>query len=243
LCVNFNTVAFKYVNGSWVSDEPQTPLIPWVIPKIAASGIRRGRITLATDRSEALEYAGELFRFFLKQAGMRVTGAVTRGRVDPESDVLLWSHRSESTLGQVVTELLRFSNNFIANQILLVMGAEILGPPATVDKGLRVLRGFYRDNLGIVTGRIVEGSGISRGNHITAQAMLKILQRFKPYHTLMRRQGREFYKTGHLKGVRTRAGFLSGADGGLYRFVVMCNTPGKNTDAIMAAIEKNLRED
>ena len=241
LCVNFNTVAFKYVNGRWDTDEPQTPLLPSAIPKIAASGLRQGRITLATDRTEALEYAGELFRFFFRQAGMQVTGTVARGQVSPESDRLIWTHLSATTLSQVVTELLEFSNNFIANQILLVMGAEIQGPPATVDKGLQVLRGFYSDDLDIKTGRIVEASGISRDNRLTARAMLKILQRYEPYHTLMRREGRQFYKTGHLKGVRSRAGYLSGADGGLYRFVVICNTPGKSTDAIMRVIERHIK--
>jgi serine-type D-Ala-D-Ala carboxypeptidase/endopeptidase (penicillin-binding protein 4) len=241
LCVNFNTVAFKYINGCWVTDEPQTPLLPSAIPKIIASGLTRGRIMLAADRSEALEYAGELFRFFFHQAGMQVTGTVTRGRVDPESDVLVWSYRSGTTLSQVVTDLLEFSSDFIANQILLVIGAEVLGPPATMTKGLQVLRGFYRDDLGIETGRIVEASGLSRENRITARAMMKILHRYESYHTLMRREGRQFYKTGHLKGVRTRAGFLSGTGGGLYRFVVMCNTPGKTTDAIVKAIEKRLK--
>jgi D-alanyl-D-alanine carboxypeptidase/D-alanyl-D-alanine-endopeptidase (penicillin-binding protein 4) len=240
LCVNFNTVAFKYLNDRWVSDEPQTPLLPSVISKITASALTRGRITLTADRFEALEYAGELIRFFLNQAGMTVSGAIKRGRVDPHSDVLIWSHLSDETLRGVVTELLKFSNDFIANQILLVMGAEVLGPPATVDKGLQVLRGFYRHDLGIQTGHLVEASGISRQNRITARAMMKILQRYEPYHTLMRREGRQFYKTGHLKGVRTRAGFLSGADGKFYRFVVICNTPGKTTEAIMKAIERSI---
>ena len=241
LCVNFNTVAFRKENGRWMSDEPQTPLLPSVIPKISASGITRGRIRLAADPSEALQYAGELFRYFLKQAGVRVTGAVRRGRVHPESDELVYLHRSDATLDQVVSDLLRFSNNFIANQILLVMGAEMLGPPATVDKGLQVLRDFYRVDLGIRTGRIVEASGISRENRITARAMLEILQSYEPYYDLMRSEGRQYYKTGHLKGVRTRAGFLSGAGGEWYRFVVMCNTPGKSTDAIMTAIERHLK--
>jgi D-alanyl-D-alanine carboxypeptidase/D-alanyl-D-alanine-endopeptidase (penicillin-binding protein 4) len=240
LCVNFNTVAFKYLNDRWVSDKPHTPLLPSLISKIAASGLTRGRISLAADRFEALEYAGELIRFFLNQAGMKVSGAIKRARVDPESDVLIWSHLSDATLRRVVTELLKFSNDFIANQILLVMGAEVLGPPATVDKRLRVLRGFYRHDLGIQTGHLVEASGISRQNRITAKAMMKILQRYEPYHTLMRREGRQFYKTGHLKGVRTRAGFLSGADGKFYRFVVICNTPGKTTEAIMKAIERSI---
>jgi D-alanyl-D-alanine carboxypeptidase/D-alanyl-D-alanine-endopeptidase (penicillin-binding protein 4) len=240
LCVNFNTVAFKNVNGQWVSDEPQTPLLASVIPKIAASGITRGRITLAADRFEALQYAGELLRFFLKQAGVQVTGGVINSRIDPTADALVWSYRSDATLDRVVSKLLEFSNNFIANQILLVMGAEILKPPATVDNGLQVLRAYYRDNLGIKTGRIVEASGLSRENRITARAMLRILEHYEPYHGLMRRQGRQYYKTGHLKGVRTRAGFISGNHGGLYRFVVMCNTPGKSTDAIMRAIERHL---
>jgi D-alanyl-D-alanine carboxypeptidase/D-alanyl-D-alanine-endopeptidase (penicillin-binding protein 4) len=240
LCVNFNTVAFKKVNGQWVSDEPQTPLLTSVIPKIAASGITQGRITLAADRFEALQYAGELFRFFLKQAGVQLTGNIVNGRINPATDALVWSYRSDATLGQVVNKLLEFSNNFIANQILLIMGAEGLGPPATIDKGLQVLRGFYRDELGIETGRIVEASGISRENRITAQAMLSILQHYEAYHDLMPREGRQYFKTGHLKGVRTRAGFLSGNQSELYRFVVMCNTPGKSTDAIMRAIEKRL---
>lgn len=240
LCVNFNTVAFKKVNGNWISDEPQTPLLPSMIPKIAASGITRGRITLAADRFEALQYAGELLRFFLKQAGVRVTGRVINNRIDPTTDTLLWSYRSDATLDQVVSKLLEFSNNFIANQILLVMGAEILKPPATVDKGLQVLRSYYRDGLGIKTGRIVEASGLSRENRITARTMLRILEHYEPYLGLMRRKGRQYYKTGHLKGVRTRAGFLSGSRGGLYRFVIMCNTPGKSTQAIMRAIERHL---
>jgi serine-type D-Ala-D-Ala carboxypeptidase/endopeptidase (penicillin-binding protein 4) len=238
LCVNFNTVAFTRRNGHWESDEAQTPLLPSVIPKIAASGLTRGRITLAANSTEALAYTGELFGYFFKQAGLKVSGAARRGRVDPQTDRLVWTHLSPEPLSRVVSELLEYSNNFIANQILLVMGAQQLKAPATVDKGLQVLREYYRRDLGIQSGRIVEASGISRENRITARAMLKILQRYLPFHTLMRQQGRQYFKTGHLKGVRTRAGYLTAADGALYPFVVMCNTPGKSTHAMIQVIEK-----
>lgn len=241
LCVNFNTVAFNHWNGSWVSDEPQTPLLPSVIPHIVASGLSRGRITLAANSTEALQYSGELFRYFLRHAGIGVQGDIRRGRVDPENDQLIWSYRSKDDLREVVADLLEYSNNFIANQILLVMGAEVLGPPATMDKGLQVLRNYYRKTLKIKGGRIIEGSGISRRNRITAQAMQMVLQRYEPYHALMRHEGRQFYKTGHLKGIRTRAGFLTSAHGGLYRFVVIINTPGKSTDGMMNVIEKYLK--
>jgi D-alanyl-D-alanine carboxypeptidase/D-alanyl-D-alanine-endopeptidase (penicillin-binding protein 4) len=103
------------------------------------------------------------------------------------------------------------------------------------------LKAFYREELKIKSGRIVEASGISRENRITARAMLTILQHYEPYHELMRQEGRQFYKTGHLNGIRTRAGFLASDHGGLYRFVVIVNTPGKSTDSIMNVIETQLR--
>jgi serine-type D-Ala-D-Ala carboxypeptidase/endopeptidase (penicillin-binding protein 4) len=241
LCVNFNTVAFNRLNGIWVSDEPQTPLLPSVIPHIAASGLTRGRITLAADSAAALKYSGELFRYFFHHAGLTIQGAIRRGRIDPKNDQLVWSYSSRDDLRKVAADLLEYSNNFIANQILLVMGAEILGPPATMGKGLQVLRDYYRNVLKIKGGRIVEASGISRRNRITARAMQQVLQRYEPHHALMRHEGRQFYKTGHLKGIRTRAGFLTGSGGGLYRFVVIINTPGKSTNGMMKAIEKYLK--
>jgi serine-type D-Ala-D-Ala carboxypeptidase/endopeptidase (penicillin-binding protein 4) len=241
LCVNFNTVSFNRRNGSWVSGEPQTPLLPSVIARIAESGLSKGRITLAANSAEALQYSGELFSYFLRQAGVTVQGEIRRGRVDPERDQLIWSYQSQDTLRGVVTNLLEFSNNFIANQILLVLGAEELGPPATMGKGLDVVRTYFHKTLEIADGRIVEGSGISRDNRVTARAMLKVLQAYEPHHALLRHEGRQFYKTGHLKGIRTRAGFLTCAQGGLYHFVIMVNTPGKSTDEIMRTIEKYLK--
>lgn len=241
LCVNFNTVAFTRKGGRWVSDEPQTPLLPSVIPKIEASGLSSGRITLVAGRNEALSYTGALFEYFLNRNGVKVLGSINQGRVDAQLDRLMWQYTSESNLSQAVSQLLEYSNNFIANQILLVLGARTKGAPASMDKGLAVLQSYYHDTLGIKSGKIAEASGISRQNRITASAMLKIVDRFAPYHALMRKKGRQYYKTGHLKGVRTRAGYITSGDGGHYRFVVMLNTPGKSTHRIMQIIEKGLR--
>jgi D-alanyl-D-alanine carboxypeptidase/D-alanyl-D-alanine-endopeptidase (penicillin-binding protein 4) len=239
--VNFNTVAFIRHNGSWTSDEPQTPLLPSVIPRIVASGLTRGRITLTANSAEALQYSGELFRYFFRQAGIAVRGGIRRGRIDSRKDQLVWSYNSKADLSRVVADLLEYSNNFIANQIMLVMGADVLGPPATMEKGLQVLRNYYHNALNIKDGRIVEASGISHRNRITARAMQTVLQRFTPYRTLMRHEGRQFYKTGHLNGIRSRAGFLTSAHAGLYRYVVIINTPGKTTDRMMHVIEQYLK--
>jgi D-alanyl-D-alanine carboxypeptidase/D-alanyl-D-alanine-endopeptidase (penicillin-binding protein 4) len=71
--------------------------------------------------------------------------------------------------------------------------------------------------------------------------MLRVLDKFKPYHQLMRKKGREFYKTGTLYGVSTRAGYIADQNGGLYRYVVMINTPGKSTKAIMRKLLEILK--
>ena len=241
LCVNFNTVAFRRKDGRWVSDEPQTPLLPAVIPKIVASGLTSGRITLAADSQEALQYTGELFRYFLKKHGVAVRGGIGKASVDPDKHRRVWRYLSETGLLEVVAKLLEFSNNFIANQLLLSMGAHVYGPPATVEKGVRVLNAYYRNRLNIQGGSIVEASGISRQNRVSARDMMTVLERFAPYAELMRHTDRQYYKTGHLKGVRSRVGYLSSDRGDPYRFVVMINTPGKSTDGIMRTIERHLK--
>jgi D-alanyl-D-alanine carboxypeptidase/D-alanyl-D-alanine-endopeptidase (penicillin-binding protein 4) len=80
---------------------------------------------------------------------------------------------------------------------------------------------------------IVEGSGISRDNKVSAAQMDQVLQEFLPYHNLMRREGREYYKTGTLHGISTRAGYIESADGGLYRYVIMLNSPDISTDFLI----------
>ena len=240
LCVNFNTVAFQYTDGQWISDEPQTPLLPVVMPKVIASGLTAGRITLAADSVEALQYTGELFKHFLTTNGIEVQGSIGSGSADRRKHHLLWRYHSLADLSQVVAKLLEFSNNFIANQLLLTMGAHVHGPPATMEKGLKVLDSFYRQDLGLGSGTIAEASGISRLNRITAREMMVVLERFMPFHQLMRHSGRQYYKTGHLKGVRSRAGYLTSRHGGRYRFVVIINSPGKSTRKIMRIIESHL---
>jgi len=52
----------------------------------------------------------------------------------------------------------------------------------------------------------------------------------------MRHNGKEYYKTGSLHGIRTRAGYIAAPDGSWARFVVMCNTAGKGTERIISRI-------
>lgn len=238
LCVNFNTVSFKRVNRAYVSDEEQTPLLPFLEKRIRASSLERGRIILSHRENEATLYAGHLIAYFLTQAGIPSRGEIRLGRVQQNQDRLLYTHLSPFTVKQSIEKLLEFSNNFIANQLLVACGAKAYGAPGSLDKGVMAAAAYAREVLKTDSLSLAEGSGISRRNELTAQDMLKVLNAFEPYHRLLRQEGNEFYKTGTLDGIRTRAGYIEGGKSDLYRFVVLMNTGGKTTDAAMKLIHR-----
>lgn len=241
LCVNFNTVNFKRnTGGVYVSAEPQTPLLPFALDRIRASGLKHGRIILSREANESTRYAGHLLRYFLKQQGIDIKGRIRIGRVRKETDKLIFKYVSEFSIQQVVSKLFEYSNNFMANQLLVVTGAHVYGPPGTLPKGVRAASTLAKNVLKINNFKIVEGSGISRENTISAHNLHIVLEAFAPHYHMMRREGRVFYKTGTLSNISTRAGYIENSKGGLYRFVIMINTPGKTIDPIMKILLKNL---
>ena len=237
LAVNFNTVNFRTVGGEYASAEPQTPLLPVAMDRIRRTGSRQGRVVLASENGEALRYAGHLIRHFLVAAGVRTSGDVRPGTMDPQRDRLVYRFVSPFGLDDVNARLLEYSNNFIANQMFIVSGIAAGGTPGTLEKGRRAAMAYAAGELGIPEIRIAEGSGISRENRVTAREMLTILEHFAPRYRLLRREGREWFKTGSLTGVKTRAGYLEGPEG-LYRFVVLINTPGKTVDPVLREIHR-----
>jgi D-alanyl-D-alanine carboxypeptidase/D-alanyl-D-alanine-endopeptidase (penicillin-binding protein 4) len=219
LCANFNTVSFKWspLYKGYVSAEPQTPLIPNFIEEIKSSGQQQGRILLSPKQRK--DYPGLLIKFFLKKRGISVTGIVRQGPFDPAQGQT-FTFASPFTLDQIIQKLLKYSNNFMANQLILAMGADKEGSPATLAKGVNVLETFSRKKLETQL-TLAEGSGISRKNRISPQQMLKILMAFMPFHDLLTIKEKEYYKTGTLSDVRCRAGFIRGNDKRL--FIPLCH--------------------
>jgi len=237
LCVNFNTVVFKRTNnGSYVSAEPQTPLLPFVLERVTASSVDEGRIILFQENNEFTMYAGHLFSYYFQQKEIRPEGRIRLGRVDENKDQLVFRHISRFTMEDIVKGMLYYSNNFTANQLLIAAGAREFGPPGTLEKGVQAALSYAESQLGIKGMLLYEGSGLSRKNRMSADIVAKTLAAFEPYHHLMRTNDREFYKTGTLDGIHTRAGYIRTRTGGLIRFAVLVNTPGKTTGEIMKEI-------
>lgn len=240
LCANFNTVFFKRDDrGRIVSAEPQTPMTPLALKKIRLLGLKKGRYTFSHQGHEAARHAGELLAHFLEEAGKACQGEVRAGAVIP-GDRLVYTYNSVFTLEQALKQMFEFSNNFMANEILIALGAHVHGPPGTLAKGVRVLSDFSRDVLHLSGVEIAEGSGISRKNRLSALDMLAVLRRFEPYRALLVRDGPVLYKTGSLRGIRTRAGYIESTSGDPYCFVIFLNNSEADIDSILNCVKKSL---
>lgn len=259
VCANFNTISFKtrgqekktIKNGKgkgqkppwhprnpedrWLSAEPETPLTGFArdILDTRAGTLTQGRIPLPRG-TEAL-HTGHLLAWFLEKEGIQTGQKVTSGTVTAK-DRLIFTWISPHDLQQLVSKLLYYSNNFMANQLFLSLGLMQKGAPADLNKGVKVVM-EHASRLGIAPLFIEEGSGISRQNRISPRAMLKILQAFKPHHATMRYSNDTYYKTGTLKGVRTLCGYFKGRKERLYPFVIMVNQEGMTCDDIKKKLQ------
>ena len=241
LAVNFNTISAVRHGKSVLSAEKQTPITPLAISQFRARGPDgRGRISLAHDPKVSLQYAGELLAAFIEQAGGSVTGKITTGTV-PTGLTPVYIHRQSRPLSEILHELLASSNNYIANQIFLEIGAHRFGGPVSLEKSLKVANELLAAQGLADAIHLEEGSGISRGNHFTARGLAKVLNLFAAHADLMRHGKGARYKTGTLDGVRTLAGYAETTAHVRVRFVIsLKSNDGAMRFRLLRAIESGL---
>ncbi|MBW2623289.1 MAG: D-alanyl-D-alanine carboxypeptidase, partial [Deltaproteobacteria bacterium] len=244
LAVNFNTLCVRIdERGGIASAEPQTPLTAYA-RKLAEKSIQRGeaRLNAAPTQKAGMLYAGHLIKAFLEKAGIEVAGKVIAGHPASTNGTLLYRHHSREALAGLVKLVFEYSNNFMANQIFLVLGAERFGPPADAAKS-RSAVSEYLSSLDLVNIHIEEGSGLSRRTRITARQMTTALNHFRPYRFLLNSSKGVWFKTGSLDGVKTLAGYIERKDAEPLTFVIMLQ--GRKYHAndctlILDALKENL---
>jgi D-alanyl-D-alanine carboxypeptidase/D-alanyl-D-alanine-endopeptidase (penicillin-binding protein 4) len=212
----------------------------------------QGKVSLSAEEKviylnvdDPIRYAAESFRSVLKQAGIEVLGATVLGKM-PEKTQLLHRHLSPP-LSMILKELNTFSNNFIAEQVLKTIAAEVSKQPGSHVEGLRLVQAFLQA-LGVrLTGvNLVDGSGLSRKNHVTAQAMTDfftaISNRFDigpDFLTALRVMGAQGAlsprlshsparaqiraKTGTLTGMSGLAGYVANTQGAVFAYAFLLN--------------------
>lgn len=240
LAVNFNTINAVRRGKSVVSGEKQTPITPLAISQFRARGPRgRGRISLAKDPKLSLLYAGELLSAFIVKAGGKVEGEITIGPV-PEGLQPVYIHQQSRSLAAIINLLLIGSNNYIANQVFLEIGAQRYGGPVSLEKSLRVANEMLAANGLQDDIYLEEGSGLSRGNRFTARGLAQVLNLFVTYAELMQGRNGGTNKTGTMSGIRTLAGYADTANHGRVRFVIALRGGGRLRYQVLKAIERGL---
>lgn len=229
LSVNFNSLPLiKYDTGVVASPEPQTPVLPIAkeIGPYLEPGLHRVNVTSFSNKDASithLRYVAELFAELFRRQGIRVEPGYRKDYVK-NSDTLLHTYFSKITLSEMIRACLKFSNNFIANQLFLQSGTIRFKPPATWIKSRETIRELLQDKVGIPSSEftIIEGSGLSPQNRVTPAAMIVLLEAFKPYAHLLSKTEGVSLKSGTLTGVYNYAGYFN-ADSKRDPFVLLLN--------------------
>jgi D-alanyl-D-alanine carboxypeptidase/D-alanyl-D-alanine-endopeptidase (penicillin-binding protein 4) len=220
LAVNFNTIHAVRKGKTVHSAEKQTPITPLAISQFQTRGSQgRSRISITQEPMVGLRYAGELIAAFIERAGGSIKGQISTGVV-PERLEPVYVHRQSRALSKILAELLLASNNYIANQVFLEMGAYRLGAPVSLEKSRQVANEMLARHGLAEAIQLEEGSGISRGNRFTARGLARVLHLFEPHANLLRGGDGALFKTGTFSGVRTLAGYADTSRHGRVRFVI-----------------------
>jgi D-alanyl-D-alanine carboxypeptidase/D-alanyl-D-alanine-endopeptidase (penicillin-binding protein 4) len=223
LAVNFNTLALTKQAGKLASGESQTPLTPLGREIAGRLGPGKHRVNLK-DRETALRYFGEVLAAKLAAAGIAVKGDVSFGPT-PSGAKRQYRHENSRNLREVLTSMLEYSNNFIANYLFVMLGGKEGQLGLDMAKGQAAARQWVDKEFRWRNYRIEDGAGLSRANRLSARQLLAVVKAFAPYRDLLpAHEGVARAKTGTLKGVSTYAGFVRRA-GRWEPFGLMINEP------------------
>ena len=215
---NFNTINIRKQGKVITSAEAQTPITP--LAKQLALKLTDGvhRINLRqTDISE--QYFAELLVAKLKEHGFNGDIESKTG-FTPVEVKLIYQHVNSQTMREAVHGMMVFSNNFIANQLFLQMRSP--DTPISFQASSDYMKQLLNNELG--SAQIVEGSGLSRENKLSARQLNALLQRFEPHKQIMKSylNGKAHAKSGSLNGVHNLAGYIT-KNGKDYFFTFLFN--------------------
>lgn len=201
--------------------------------------------------STPTDYAYGTFVSLWRESGGEVDGKLRVEAAPADARVLL-SYES-LTLGEIVRLTNKYSSNLMARHLLLTLGEERYGPPATVAKGIAAIGDWGRARgIGLEDLAIDNGSGLSRSAHVSVRTMANVLRAAyrSPYApeflaslplagidgTLRARMkttpaGAVRLKTGHIDEVSGVAGYVTTPAGKTYVLVSLINDPRVDTGA------------
>lgn len=224
LAANFNTLFLFKRLGKVYSAEPQTPLTPLAIELGQNLTSQRTRVNTGQDARVSQRYFAELLAAFVRQQGVIVGDKVSWQTVDAGWAVD-YQHLNSMSLAAMIRPMLKYSTNFVASQLALMMAGEVYGAPVDSNKVGRLFQDQLNKYFNWSGAVIEEGAGLSRANRLNPQQLVELLQAFKPWQALLPEvEPGVVAKSGTLLGVSTLAGYLQQGDSWL-PFALMINQP------------------
>ncbi len=208
LAANFNTVNIKKQHGKVVSAESHTPLTPYAISM--KKRFNKGTLRVNTGRNplNAEKYFAELLAAFLRKEGVQVGNTIERGTI-PVGLQVTYQHSNSRTLAEMIQAMLKYSTNFIANQLALVLAADKYKQPASAQLVKQYMNSSLQAFFHWQDFNIQDGAGLSRQNRLKPKQLVDLLKQFRQWkHLLPEKEKGVYAKSGTLKGVSTLAGYL-----------------------------------
>jgi D-alanyl-D-alanine carboxypeptidase/D-alanyl-D-alanine-endopeptidase (penicillin-binding protein 4) len=190
------------------------------------------------------QYVSSLFRLLWQELGGSITGTLREGEAAAGASVV--ASVESPSLAEVVRDINKYSNNVMARQLFLTVGAVEEGAPATTEKAAHAVHHWLAKKGISAPGLVIEnGSGLSRNERISARTLGQLLlaayaSPVMPEFiaslplvavdgTMKRRlhgaavAGQAHIKTGLLRGVRSIAGYVHDARGHRVAVVFIVN--------------------
>ena len=130
---------------------------------------------LTREVLDAPGYTFGLFQELWQELGGDLAGNLVLGEAPQDLEpILIWS---SSPMSDVIKSINKFSNNLMTRHLLLTLGAEVLGPPATVEKGIEAVKAYLElIGLGSDQLQLSNGAGLSRDTRVSTGLLGDILQ-------------------------------------------------------------------
>lgn len=211
-----------------------------------AIGLDEEEMSLSKRVDDPTLFTGLAIRQALELMGIAIKGKTVKGATPPTA---VKCHEINSyKLSTIIDGVNKWSNNFVATQLVMIMGAEEFGEPGTDEKGVRVLRRFI-DTLGLSQKDFVitDGSGLDAANQMTPRALVRLLEhmygdfrigpeflssmsiggidgserkRFKKHGGPV---GQSRLKIGYLWGISGLCGYIESRQHGVIAFAILTN--------------------
>jgi D-alanyl-D-alanine carboxypeptidase/D-alanyl-D-alanine-endopeptidase (penicillin-binding protein 4) len=190
------------------------------------------------------DYVYGVFRQLWEELGGTLSGGWEDGAVPADARLLATGESASNA--ELARDINKFSNNVMARQLFLTLGAEVLKLPGRSDRSAQVVQAWLAEKRLDFPELVLEnGSGLSRRERISAQHMGRLLLEawrsavmpelmsslpLVAYDGTMRRRlrfesiaGQAHIKTGSLSDARTLAGYVLDQRGQRHVVVLFIN--------------------